>query len=299
MKPDQKPGFFRMLWELLYPFLAYQLISTVVSVTFGMLLFVLNADFFRTITDADGLITAFSEMIYSNYGLLAAISGLLTLPLLVFLFRNDRAKEKAAAVYEAWENVPFIHYILVFIAGVSACIAVNHLLIFSRLTELLYDSYEDSAALLFQGKLVLEILFAGIMIPVVEELIFRGLAYRRMRWYLKPLPAMILSALYFGAVHGNWLQGIYAFILGMLLAFAYERFKNLLAPILIHIGANVVSVLISDDGIMDAVYLDDTLFLIVTAAALGVFIVTFYLIAVYVDPKKKPSDEPPVRGRLS
>ena len=137
MRPDKKPGFFRMLWELLYPFLVYQFISSVVTVAGGMLLFSLNMESFRNIKDANELIVALSEMIYSNYGVLAAASGLLTLPLLIYLYKNDRTMEKAAAVYEAWENVPFFHYIIVFIMGVSACIAVNHLLIFSRLTELL------------------------------------------------------------------------------------------------------------------------------------------------------------------
>ncbi len=299
MRPDKKPGFFRMLWELLYPFLVYQFISSVVTVAGGMLLFSLNMESFRNIKDANELIVALSEMIYSNYGVLAAASGLLTLPLLIYLYKNDRTKEKAAAFYEAWENVPFFHYIIVFIMGVSACIAVNHLLIFSRLTELLYDDYEQSAALLFQGKLIVEIIFAGILIPIVEELIFRGLAYRRMRWYLKPLPAMILSSLYFGAVHGNWLQGIYAFLIGMLLAFAYERFKNILAPILIHIGANTVSILISDAGIFDFIYEDDTVFYIVTGVFFVIFVVTFYLIATYVWPTKKPADDPSPADRLS
>ena len=92
-------------------------------------------------------------------------------------------------------------------------------------------------------------------------------------------------------VHGNLLQGIYAFILGMLLAFTYERFHSILAPILIHAGANILSVLISDAHILDFVYEEDSLFLIVTGVALVIFIITFYLIATYVYPRKK-ADSP-------
>ena len=93
--------------------------------------------------------------------------------------------------------------------------------------------------------------------------------------------------MYFGAVHGNWLQGLYAFIIGMLLAFAYERFHSILAPILIHAGANTVSVVVTESGLFDFVYEDDTAFLIATAAAMVIFLVTFYLMVTYVYPRKK------------
>ena len=135
------------------------------------------------------------------------------------------------------------------------------------------------------GLLCAVVMFA--LVGFVEELIFRGLAYRRMRWYIKPVPAMILSAMYFAAVHGNWLQGIYAFIMGVLLAFAYERFHSILAPMLIHIGANTVSVIISETELLEFVYEDDTAFLIATVIAVVLFVITFYLMVTYVWPRKK------------
>ncbi len=299
MKPDQKPGFFRMLWELLYPFLIYELISSVVSMAAAMLLMSLNQQAFLGVTNPNDLLMTVSELISANYGYIAAASAALSIPVLVFLYHNDRTKEKAASLYEKWEAVPFYYYILVFIMGITACLGLNHLMIYSRLTELLYDGYEQSAELLFQGQLIQEIIFAGILIPIAEETIFRGLIYRRMRWYLKPSQAMVLSALYFGAVHGNLLQGIYAFALGLLLAFTYERFHSMLAPVLIHIGANIISVLVSDAGILDFAYEDDGMFLIVTIAAIGIFLVSFYLIATYVYPRKKPADTLASAGPLS
>ena len=176
---------------------------------------------------------------------------------------------------------------MLFLVFLSMLCDLHNFLPLCDLSELLQEGYEDTAALLFQGRLILEIAVAGILIPVVEELIFRGLAYRRMRWYIKPVPAMILSAMYFAAVHGNWLQGIYAFIMGVLLAFAYERFHSILAPMLIHIGANTVSVIISETELLEFVYEDDTAFLIATVIAVVLFVITFYLMVTYVWPRKK------------
>ena len=287
MKHDKKPGFFRLLWELLYPFLAYQLISTVVSAVVAMLLISLNFGSYLGLNDPMKLMEAFSQLIVDYYGEISAVTAVLTLPLLIVLFRNDRKKEKAAAVYTAWEPLPAWAYITVFIMGAAACVGLNHLLIFSRLSELLQDSYESTAEILFQGKLIIEILVMGMLVPAVEELIFRGLAYRRMRWYIKPVPAMILSALYFAAVHGNWLQGIYAFIIGLLLAHAYEHTRSVFVPILIHSGANIVSVVISETAVFDRVYESDALFYIVTAAAIIIFAALFYLMVTYITPREK------------
>ena len=292
MKPDRKPGFFTMLWGLIYPFLLYQGISTAISVAAGSFLMTKNMDSLAASSDPESFIYGLQDLILNHYGVIAGLGAVCTLPILIYLFRHDTEKEIRASVHETWEGVPFFHYVSVLIMGAAVCLALNHLMIYSRLTELLQDGYEETASLLFQGRLILEIAVAGIIIPVVEELIFRGLAYREMRWYIRPVPAMILSALYFGAVHGNWLQGIYAFIMGMLLAFAYERFHSILAPILIHVGANTVSVIVSETKLLDFVYEDDTVFLIATVIAAIIFIVTFYIMVTYVWPRKKTDNVP-------
>ena len=98
---------------------------------------------------------------------------------------------------------------------------------------------------------------------------------------------VILSALFFGTVHGNLLQGLYAFIIGLLLAYVYERFHSILAPIAVHAGANILSVIATETEILDFTYNDDTLFLVTTGIALLIFAVMFYLITAFVYPKKK------------
>lgn len=58
--------------------------------------------------------------------------------------------------------------------------------------------------------------------------------------------AVIVSALFFGAFHGNLVQFVYAFIIGLMLAYVYEKFKTIWAPVIFHIGANLISVLITE-----------------------------------------------------
>ena len=57
--------------------------------------------------------------------------------------------------------------------------------------------------------------------------------------------AAILSAVLFGVYHGNWVQAPYAIIIGLLAVFLYERYKSVVAPILFHMSANLMSVVLS------------------------------------------------------
>ena len=54
---------------------------------------------------------------------------------------------------------------------------------------------------------------------------------------------MLISSLFFGVYHGNLIQGCYAFFLGCVLAYAHEKYQNVLAPIIIHMVANAISVI--------------------------------------------------------
>ena len=54
--------------------------------------------------------------------------------------------------------------------------------------------------------------------PMMEEAVFRLGIYGLLRRKLRPKAAAFLSALAFGFYHGNMIQGIYAFLLGFVLA---------------------------------------------------------------------------------
>ena len=58
--------------------------------------------------------------------------------------------------------------------------------------------------------------------------------------------AIVISALIFGIIHGNVVQGIYAFIIGICLAYIYERYNTLLAAVLFHMSANLMSVIMTE-----------------------------------------------------
>ncbi len=78
------------------------------------------------------------------------------------------------------------------------------------------------------------ILYGGILVPLFEELFFRGLIYSWLRSRLAATTAIPLSALAFSVVHLRIEVMIVAFAMGCLLAWLYERSRSILPCILLH-----------------------------------------------------------------
>ena len=83
-----------------------------------------------------------------------------------------------------------------------------------------------------------------ILPPLVEETVFRGLILH----YLKKggarfWAANLIQAVLFGIYHGNLIQGIYAFCIGVLLGYLAERYGSLIIPVLVHALFNLFGTL--------------------------------------------------------
>ncbi|MYJ72538.1 MAG: CPBP family intramembrane metalloprotease [Rhodospirillaceae bacterium] len=78
------------------------------------------------------------------------------------------------------------------------------------------------------------VLYGGILVPMFEELFFRGLVYSWLRNRLAAVSAIPISALAFAVVHLRIEVMIVAFAMGCLLAWLYERSRSVLPCILLH-----------------------------------------------------------------
>ena len=106
-----------------------------------------------------------------------------------------------------------------------------------------FKGYTEQASTAFHGQnLILLILATVILAPLAEELIFRGMTYRRAENYLGALGGALISAGLFGVYHGNMVQFLYAFFMGLLFAALCEKSGSLLPPVLAHGAANLWAV---------------------------------------------------------
>ena len=113
----------------------------------------------------------------------------------------------------------------------------------------LLGTYTQTATMLSTSGLIITIFKSVILVPLAEEVTFRGLVFRRMELYTSFWPAALVSAALFGLYHMNLLQGIYAFLYGILLCLVYRIFRNLWATIAMHAAANAFSVLFQYSGL--------------------------------------------------
>lgn len=85
---------------------------------------------------------------------------------------------------------------------------------------------------------------AVVLAPVTEEVLFRGTIYLAVKRASGGVPAALVSALLFAAVHPPYYQFAPAmFLLGLALAYVYERTGTLFTPVAFHATFNLFTVL--------------------------------------------------------
>ena len=86
-------------------------------------------------------------------------------------------------------------------------------------------------------RIFLLFLVGGLIGPVAEEFFFRGILYGFFRrWGV--LPALVLSTLIFVIMHPISTYALTQTVGGIVFALAYERERNLMVPIMIHVLGN-------------------------------------------------------------
>lgn len=205
----------RLLWETVWPWLYYELIASFVYLLYGWF---------------------FGEMGSMLISMTAA--SLILVP--VYYYRESRKEEEGGALQSRSKRPVLSGFFGLAVTASSACIFFNLLFFLLGLFRLT-DSHEAVNEVLFGAPFWLQLLVMGAAAPFTEELIYRGLAYRRLRTVMGVLPAAGLSALFFALTHGNLLQGIYTAALGMLLALVYETY-GFAAAVWFHAWANLTSI---------------------------------------------------------
>lgn len=170
---------------------------------------------------------------------LEGITAAVTIPVMLFLMYRD--KRKGYAKKDDFHKVSFWKYPAIVVIFGALCLALNNFILLVNLSSY-SDTYEETVEILYKPSFAVQIICLGILMPVCEELTYRGLTYRRLRKQTKFLHAAIYSSVIFGITHGNLVQMLYAFAMGMLLSYVYEKYGSVTAPILGHVTANIISV---------------------------------------------------------
>ena len=249
-KPEGKPKRkFLYFWG---PFLLKLLIVYVISCIF---IAVLMGQYFESTIGLDTIAIGEFMAVEENYynvlnevmnravpytTIMEGLAALITIPIMVVFFLKDRAKEKMQGFVEA-KKAPLWTYIAVVLMAVSLCLGINNLLFISNLMSL-SSAYEQTMEALYTPALGVQIICLGVLVPVCEEMVFRGLMYKRLREYTGFIGAMLYSSVVFSFMHMNIVQAVYAFVMAVVFAFLYEKYGSVKAPIVAHVSANITAI---------------------------------------------------------
>lgn len=175
-----------------------------------------------------------------DISLFTVVYSAATLIALIIIFAIRRKRFSA----EVWlRRVKNEAILLVLPLGVSLQFLIVFILNLIPLPEKIIVEYNKLYSLLGNSSRILEIISVAIAAPIIEEVVFRGLIYTRLRRAMSAPIAAGLSAAIFALAHGQIIAVIYAFIMGLILCFLMERFRSLWAPIILHVGFNAANYL--------------------------------------------------------
>lgn len=156
--------------------------------------------------------------------------------------------------------------------AISSSVALNILLMLLRLTEA-SETYDQVSAHQYGVIMPVGLFLYGVVSPFAEEVVFRGVIYNRAKTCFSSVTApMILSSLLFGVYHGNIVQMLYGFLMGMLIAFVYEKCGRFVYAFLFHAAANAAVYVITGSPFLYGIFMTPSAGLIlagISAVLLG------------------------------
>ena len=127
------------------------------------------------------------------------------------------------------------------------------------------------------------LIFVGILSPIVEEMMFRGVMLNKMRPYGDKV-AIVTTTILFGLFHANFSQFFYAVALGMIFAYVTLKTGTIKYSIILHIMVNIVG-----SVIMPAIVGDGSNVVLLGIASIVLIIVSIIGIILLVKNRKNIS----------
>lgn len=249
---QKRTTFLQKAAYILRPFVVYMVVKTAAMLTLAMLLPSLPvAGISAWVEDHSQMLSAVVNAAASLAGVSfllrdflkeAAVSGEIDIDAGVLKQLSDFFKNS----FLGWKS--FRIYILCAVFGLVSAFGLNALIgaasdFMTRVSEtgttLGSQKYEAVKQIQYSVSLLGGLILYGVISPLVEEIVFRGILFNRMKKFYSVGKAVVCSALLFGAFHANLPQFVYGTCMGVLIALCYEWTGSFYAPLLFHAAANV------------------------------------------------------------
>lgn len=174
--------------------------------------------------------------LHADAAFLTTVAAAVSLPVFAFMMKRDGRS------WSGGGGMSFLQGVKVAGLGLACNVGLTVLL---NAVNAFFSFSNDTQEALFGSNLAVQVAGIGILVPIMEEVLFRGLVYQRLRDYNKKWPSVLIAAAIFAVYHGNALQMLFAFPMAVIIILIYRRWKTLTAPVLFHVAVNLSSILVT------------------------------------------------------
>lgn len=212
-------------------YLAVQILSTVI---YAIIYVIGNLG-----SNANQLVNSFQQTAMKNIYIITSIAAIITLLIYMLIFRKKEKNLWQTCSFKAISSKQFLN-IITGTLGLSmfsvACVNlfVTNFPSYNKVQETIASAYGS----------IFSMISVIILLPIFEEILFRGLISNELKKHLNLPLTIIIQAFIFGIFHGNLLQAIYASFLGAFLGLIYYWTDSIVSSISSHIFYNLLGSLV-------------------------------------------------------
>lgn len=157
----------------------------------------------------------------------------------------------------------------------SSCILTTVLNLMPSVAEEYMNNL--SAILEITPRMLLQVC---LIAPIIEELFFRGLIFSLMSKLLPFVFANVIQAIVFGIYHGNVVQVVYAFILGMFIGYILFITGSIVYTIVLHMSINLTGMFIDRVVPMDEALIVRMVIMIISFVIIYLLVKNIYKLGI-------------------
>ncbi|WP_304509509.1 CPBP family intramembrane glutamic endopeptidase [Anaerotignum sp.] len=159
---------------------------------------------------------------------------------LIFLLLYFRKCENRKLIFQSKEKMTGMSFLMILTIFMSAQVifSIAGTGIEACLNGFGYSIMHEMEDAASTSTTVSMFLYASFIGPIAEEIVFRGFVMRELQKFGK-FYAILVSAILFGAFHGNFIQSIFATLVGLVLGYVAMNY-SIKWSILIHIINNFI-----------------------------------------------------------
>ena len=193
----------------------------------------------RKMSAAGASVEEITEYVQANVGNATVIALLITSVLVILTyFIIEKVKKTSLAKEADIRKASGKQIIFTVIGAVGGMFFLNFILLFLPIPQEMMSTLQNGLTNISTSSLVLGIITNSILVPVMEEIVFRGYIFSRLEKAMPSIVAAIISSVIFGLCHGSLLWAAWAATVGMIICVVRIKSGSIIPGMIFHIIIN-------------------------------------------------------------